>query len=89
MRGTRKKMKGNQHPDRDDQFRYITKQAEDFLAAADPVINVDTKRPTETTLTDQPKKSLPVTRHLFHIDRSDTIAPLHKQLIESSPPPPM
>jgi transposase len=44
LQGTRKKMEGNQHPDRDDQFRYINKQAEDFLAAGDPVISVDTKK---------------------------------------------
>jgi hypothetical protein len=37
-------MEGNQHSDRDDQFRYINKQAEDFLAAGDPVISVDTKK---------------------------------------------
>ena len=32
--GTRKKMEGSQHPDRDDQFRYINKLAREFLTPA-------------------------------------------------------
>ena len=44
LQGTRKKMEGSQHPDRDDQFRYINKLATEFLAAGDPVISVDTKK---------------------------------------------
>jgi hypothetical protein len=44
LQGTRKKLEGNQHPDRDDQFRYINKLAKEFLAAGDPVISVDTKK---------------------------------------------
>jgi Rhodopirellula transposase DDE domain len=44
LQGTRKKMEGNQHPDRDDQFRYINKLASEFLASGDPVISVDTKK---------------------------------------------
>ena len=44
LQGTRKKMERSQHPDRDDQFRYINKLATEFLAAGDPVISVDTKK---------------------------------------------
>jgi transposase len=44
LQGTRKKMEGHQHPDRDDQFRYINKLASEFLASGDPVISVDTKK---------------------------------------------
>ena len=44
LQGTRKKMEGSQHPDRDDQFRYINKLATEFLTAGDPVISVDTKK---------------------------------------------
>jgi hypothetical protein len=44
LQGTRKKMEGHQHPDRDDQFRYINKLASEFLASGDPVISVDTER---------------------------------------------
>lgn len=44
LQSTRKKMEGSQHPDRDDQFRYISKLATEFLAAGDPVISVDTKK---------------------------------------------
>ena len=44
LQSTRKKMEGSQHPDRDDQFRYINKLATEFLASGDPVISVDTKK---------------------------------------------
>ena len=44
LQGTRKKMEGSQHPDRDDQFRYINKLAREFLTSGDPVISVDTKK---------------------------------------------
>jgi hypothetical protein len=44
LQGTRKKLEGSQHPDRDDQFRYINALAKEFLAAGDPVISVDTKK---------------------------------------------
>ena len=44
LQSTRKKMEGSQHPDRDDQFRYINKLATELLAAGNPVISVDTKR---------------------------------------------
>ena len=39
-----KTLEGAQHPDRDAQFRYISTQAEEFLAAGDPVISVDAKK---------------------------------------------
>lgn len=35
---------GEQHPDRDAQFRYINETAEQFLEATDPVISIDTKK---------------------------------------------
>jgi Rhodopirellula transposase DDE domain len=44
LQGTHKKTEGHQHPDRDDQFRYINKLASEFLASGDPVISVDTKK---------------------------------------------
>ena len=44
LQATRKKLEGSQHPDRDDQFRYINKLAKEFLAAGDPVISIDTKK---------------------------------------------
>jgi hypothetical protein len=44
LQGTRKKLEGRQHPDRDDQFRYINELAKEFLTAGDPVISVDTKK---------------------------------------------
>ena len=44
LQGTRKKLEGAQHPDRDEQFRYIDAVASGYLAAGDPVISVDTKK---------------------------------------------
>lgn len=44
LQGTRKRLEGSQHPDRDDQFRYINTLAKEFLAGGDPVISVDTKK---------------------------------------------
>lgn len=41
-----KTKEGNQHPDRDAQFRYINDMAEGFLDDGEPVISVDTNRNT-------------------------------------------
>ena len=39
-----KTAEGGQHPDRDDQFAYLNHQAQEHMAAGDPVISVDTKK---------------------------------------------
>ena len=39
-----KTLEGDQHPDRDKQFRYINKQVSKFLRSKDPVVSVDTKK---------------------------------------------
>jgi hypothetical protein len=44
LQGTSKTKEGQQHPDRDAQFRYIRRQSETFLSRAWPVISVDTKK---------------------------------------------
>jgi Rhodopirellula transposase DDE domain len=44
LQANRKTREGNQHVDRDAQFHYINDQATAFLAAAEPVISVDTKK---------------------------------------------
>jgi transposase len=41
---------GKQHPDRDAQFRYITAQAKEHLAAGQPVISVDAKKKEQAGL---------------------------------------
>ena len=38
---------GRRHPDRDGQFRYIAEQAQEHLAAGQPVISVDAKKKEE------------------------------------------
>ena len=43
-RATPRPLEGNQHPDRDAQFRYLNEQANDHQAAGQPVISVDTKK---------------------------------------------
>lgn len=44
LQTTRKTKEGAQHPDRNAQFEFIAAQAQQFLAAAQPVISVDTKK---------------------------------------------
>jgi hypothetical protein len=44
LQGNVKSIEGEQHPDRDAQFRYINRQAKSFRRSGDPVISVDTKK---------------------------------------------
>jgi transposase len=44
LQANRKTREGAQHPDRDEQFRYINETAKAALAAGQPVISVDTKK---------------------------------------------
>lgn len=44
LRGNTKSLEGQQHPQRDSQFRYINQQVKRFLNAKNPVISVDTKK---------------------------------------------
>jgi hypothetical protein len=44
LQANRKTEEGNDHPDRDAQFRYINEQVRKALAARRPVISVDTKK---------------------------------------------
>jgi hypothetical protein len=44
LQGNAKTLEGEQHPDRDAQFRYINEQVKDHRAAGEPVISVDTKK---------------------------------------------
>ena len=44
LQGNRKTKEGKDHPDRDKQFRFISKSCKRFLAKENPVISVDTKK---------------------------------------------
>ena len=44
LQANRKTLEGSSHPDRDAQFEHINRQAQEYLATADPVISVDTKK---------------------------------------------
>jgi hypothetical protein len=44
LQGNRKTEEGNDHPDRDAQFRYINEQVAGALRRGEPVISVDTKK---------------------------------------------
>lgn len=44
LQGTAKTLEGDQHPDRDAQFRYINEQVKEHQAAGEPVISVDAKK---------------------------------------------
>jgi hypothetical protein len=57
LQGTYKKLEGHQHPDRDDQFRYINTLATEFLAVGDHVIGVDTKKKKLSVSSPKPAKN--------------------------------
>jgi hypothetical protein len=44
LQGTAKTLEGDQHPDRDAQFRYINEQVKEHQAAGEPVISADAKK---------------------------------------------
>jgi hypothetical protein len=44
LQANAKTIEGRRHPDRDAQFRYISRQAREFMAAGQPVISVDAKK---------------------------------------------
>ena len=44
LQGDVKSLEGKQHPDRDQQFRYLNRQGKSFQRSGDPVISVDTKK---------------------------------------------
>jgi hypothetical protein len=44
LQATAKTLEGDQHPDRDAQFRYINAQVKEHQAAGEPVISVDAKK---------------------------------------------
>jgi len=44
LQGTRKTREGGTHPDRDEQFKYISSQAIEFQHRGQPVISMDTKK---------------------------------------------
>jgi transposase len=44
LQAAAKTREGKQHPDRDAQFRYLSQQVKEYLAAGDPVVSVDTKK---------------------------------------------
>ncbi|HKB38543.1 MAG TPA: ISAzo13 family transposase, partial [Gemmataceae bacterium] len=44
LQANAKTLEGQQHPDRDAQFRYINRTSRRFLAEGEPVISVDTKK---------------------------------------------
>jgi len=50
LQGTAKTLEGDQHPDRDSQFRYINDQVKDHRAAGEPVVSVDAKKKEQVGL---------------------------------------
>ena len=44
LQATAKTVEGAQHPDRNDQFVYISETAKEFLASGEPVVSVDCKK---------------------------------------------
>lgn len=50
LQGTAKTLEGDQHPDRDAQFRYLNGQVKEHQAAGQPVISVDAKKKEQVGL---------------------------------------
>ncbi|MEV7189730.1 ISAzo13 family transposase [Kitasatospora sp. NPDC093102] len=50
LQGTAKTLEGEQHPDRDAQFRYINEQVKEHQAVGEPVISVDSKKKEQVGL---------------------------------------
>src|SRR5580658_1586625 len=44
LQASQKKLEGNQHADRNQQFEYINRKAQRYLKLGEPVISVDTKK---------------------------------------------
>ena len=44
LQSNRKRHEGGDHPDRDQQFQHISDKAQEFIAAGDPTVSVDTKK---------------------------------------------
>jgi len=44
LQANRKTIEGTSHPDRNQQFEYISRKAKEYLRSKDPVISVDTKK---------------------------------------------
>ncbi|MFJ9034878.1 ISAzo13 family transposase [Streptomyces sp. NPDC102274] len=54
LQGTAKTLEGDQHPDRDAQFRYINEQVKGHQAAGEPVVSVDAKKKEQIGLLPMP-----------------------------------
>jgi transposase len=54
LQGTAKTLEGDQHPDRDAQFRYINEQVKTHRAAGEPVVSVDAKKKEQVGLLPAP-----------------------------------
>nr|WP_240677908.1 ISAzo13 family transposase [Actinacidiphila soli] len=54
LQGTAKMLEGDQHPNRDAQFRYINEQVKDHQVAGEPVISVDAKKKEQVGLLPMP-----------------------------------
>jgi transposase/DNA-binding transcriptional regulator YdaS (Cro superfamily) len=50
LQSTAKTLEGDQHPDRDAQFRYINEQVKSHQAAGEPVVSVDAKKKEQVGL---------------------------------------
>lgn len=50
LQGNRKSREEGRHPDRDAQFQNIARLRQEYQAAGDPVISIDTKKPPDASL---------------------------------------
>jgi hypothetical protein len=83
LQGTVKTLEGDQHPDRDAQFRYINEQVKAHQAAGEPVVSVDAKKKEQVGLLPAPGREWRPAGHPIEVEdhsffagpRVDTVIP--------------
>jgi hypothetical protein len=80
LQGTAKSLEGDQHPDRDAQFRYINGQAKEHQAAGEPVISVDAKKKEQVGLLPAPGREWRPSRSPIHVEDHSFFAGPHVEV---------
>jgi hypothetical protein len=77
LQGTAKSLEGDQHPDRDAQFRHITEQVKAHQAAGEPVVSVDAKKKEQVGLLPAPGREWRPAGHPIEVEDHSFFAGPH------------
>jgi transposase len=77
LQGTAKTLEGDQHPDRDAQFRYINEQVKAHQAAGEPVVSVDAKKKEQVGLLPAPGREWRPAGHPIEVEDHSFFAGPH------------